>query len=138
MIVAHALTGGHVDDATTALDLIDQVEGDVSCLTADAAYDTRGIYEAANARGAPVVIPPTRTAPCLDGDPDRPRVTARSGRCSGLDGDSGRRSLGTIGSAGIMSLLVDSRGVLVSNAFEPTAWFGHLAGLGPRCLMEVL
>ena len=39
VIVAHALTGGHVDDATTALDLIDKVEGDVSCLTADAAYD---------------------------------------------------------------------------------------------------
>ena len=52
VIVAHALTGGHVDDATTALDLIDTVEGDVSCLTADAAYDTRGIYEAAGARGA--------------------------------------------------------------------------------------
>ena len=28
VIVAHALTGGHVDDATTALDLIDKVEGD--------------------------------------------------------------------------------------------------------------
>ena len=42
VIVAHAMTGGHVDDATTALDLIDKVEGDVSCLTADAAYDTRG------------------------------------------------------------------------------------------------
>ena len=50
MIVAHALTGGHVDDATTALDLIDTVEGDVSCLTADAAYDTRGIYEAVGRR----------------------------------------------------------------------------------------
>ncbi len=63
VIVAHALTGGHVDDATTALDLIDTVEGEVSCLTADAAYDTRGIYEAAGARGATVVIPPTRTDP---------------------------------------------------------------------------
>ena len=30
VIVAHALTGGHVDDATTALDLIDKVEGNVS------------------------------------------------------------------------------------------------------------
>ena len=29
---------------------------------ADAAYDTRGIYEAAGARGTTVVIPPTRTA----------------------------------------------------------------------------
>ena len=74
VIVAHALTGGHVDDATTALDLIDTVEGDVSCLTADAAYDTRGIYEAAGARGATVVIPPTRTA-TVSGR--RPRSPAR-------------------------------------------------------------
>ena len=74
VIVAHALTGGHVDDATTALDLIDKVEGDVSCLTADAAYDTRGIYEAAGARGATVVIPPTRTA-TVSGR--RPRPPAR-------------------------------------------------------------
>ena len=36
------------------LDLIEKVEGAVSCLTADAAYDTRGIYEAAGARGATV------------------------------------------------------------------------------------
>ena len=74
VIVAHALTGGHVDDATTALDLIDTVEGDVSCLTADAAYDTRGIYEAAGARGATVVIPPTRTATVFG---RRPRSPAR-------------------------------------------------------------
>ena len=74
MIVAHALTGGHVDDATTALDLIDTVEGDVSCVTADAAYDTRGIYEAAGARGATVVIPPSRTA-TVSGR--RPRSPAR-------------------------------------------------------------
>ncbi len=59
VIVAHALTGGHADDATTALDLIDTVEGEVCCLTADAAYDTRGVYESAGARGATVVIPPT-------------------------------------------------------------------------------
>ena len=74
VIVAHALTGGQVDDATTALDLIDTVEGAVSCLTADAAYDTRGIYEAAGARGATVVIPPTRTA-TVSGR--RPRSPAR-------------------------------------------------------------
>ena len=74
VVVAHALTGGHVDDATTALDLIGQGEGDVRCLTADAAYDTRGIYEAAGARGATVVIPPTRTA-AVSGR--RPRSTAR-------------------------------------------------------------
>ena len=96
VIVAHALTGGHVDDATTALDLIDTVEGDVSCLTADAAYDTRGIYEAAGARGATVVIPRPGRPRCLDGDHDRPRATARSGRCSRSDGDSGRRTRATI------------------------------------------
>ena len=74
VVVAHALTGGHVDDATTALDLIGKVAGDVRCLTADAAYDTLGIYEAAGARGATVVIPPTRTA-AVSGR--RPRSTAR-------------------------------------------------------------
>ena len=74
VIVAHALSGGHVDDATTALDLINTVEDDVSCLTADVAYDTRGIYEAAGARGATVVIPPTRTATVSR---RRPRSPAR-------------------------------------------------------------
>ena len=88
VIVAHALTGGHVDDATTALDLIDTVEGDVSCLTADAAYDTRGIYEAAGARGATVVIPPTRTAtvsgrrPRSRGRPVTPQVAEDHGTTS--------------------------------------------------------
>ena len=96
VIVAHALTGGQGDDATTALDLIDQVEGNVSCLTADAAYDTRGIYEAAGARGATVVIHRTGRPLCPDGDHDRRRATARSGRCSRLDGDSGRRTRATI------------------------------------------
>ena len=74
VIIAHALTGGYVDDAATALDLLDTVEGEVSCLTADAAYDTRGIYEAADARGATVVIPPTRTATVSR---RRPRSPAR-------------------------------------------------------------
>ena len=97
VIVAHALTGGHVDDATTALDLIDKVEGDVSCLTADAAYDTRGIYEAAGARGATVVI-------STDQDSHRVWTATTIARarphdptgCSRLDGDSGRRTRATI------------------------------------------
>ena len=74
VIVAHALTGGHVDDATTALDLIAEVDGEVSRLTADAAYDTVGIYEAAAARGAHVVVPPSRAA-TVSGR--RPRSVAR-------------------------------------------------------------
>ena len=72
--MAHALTGGHVDDATTGIALIAAVDGDVSCITADAAYDASGIYEAAAGRGAQVVIPPIRTATVLRRGP---RATAR-------------------------------------------------------------
>ena len=61
-IVAHVLTDGSVDDATTALTLIDAVEGNILRFTADGAYDTIAIYEAAGARGATVIVPPTKTA----------------------------------------------------------------------------
>jgi transposase len=74
VIVAHALTSGHVDDATTALDLINKVEGNVSCLTADAAYDTVAFYDAAGSRGATVVVPPDKTARVSG---RRPRSSAR-------------------------------------------------------------
>jgi hypothetical protein len=62
VIVAQVLTDGSTDDAKTGLDLIHAVEEDVSSFTADAAYDTIAIYEAAKSRGARVVVPPTRTA----------------------------------------------------------------------------
>ncbi len=68
------LTDGNADDAQTALNLIDAVEGDVSSFTADAAYDTIAIYGAAGARGAKVVVPPTKTAAVSR---RRPRSTAR-------------------------------------------------------------
>ncbi len=61
-IVAHTLTDGNADDAPTGLKLIDAVDGDISSVTADGAYDTIAIYEAASVRGATVVIPPTKTA----------------------------------------------------------------------------
>ena len=61
-IVARVLTDGTVDDARTALSLIDAVEDKVSSFTGDAAYDTVAIYDAAVARGATVVVPPTKTA----------------------------------------------------------------------------
>ena len=73
-IVAHVLTEGHADDATTGLDLIDAVEGDIARVTADGAYDTIAIYDAAAARGARVVVPPTKTAAV---SPRRPRARAR-------------------------------------------------------------
>ena len=62
VIVAQALTHGSADDANAALDLIDEVEGDIVSFIADAAYDTRAIYHAAARRGAEVVVPPIRTA----------------------------------------------------------------------------
>ncbi len=61
-IVAHVLTDGNVDDAPTGLTLIEAVDSAVSRVTADGAYDTIAIYEAAGARGATVVVPPTKTA----------------------------------------------------------------------------
>ena len=61
-IIAQILTDGNADDAKTGLGLIQAVEHDIACVTADAAYDTIAIYEAAHDRGAKVVVPPTRTA----------------------------------------------------------------------------
>jgi IS5 family transposase len=62
LIVAEVLTDGNADDAKTALNLINEVEGDIASFTADAAYDTIAIYDAAAARGARVVVPPMKTA----------------------------------------------------------------------------
>ena len=61
-IVAHVLIDGNVDDALTGLKLLAAVDGDTSCVTADGAYDTVSIYEAAAGRNATVVVPPTKTA----------------------------------------------------------------------------
>ena len=62
MIVAHALTDATNDDATTGIALIEAVNSPLVRVTADPAYDTVGFYEAAGARGARVVVPPTKTA----------------------------------------------------------------------------
>ena len=62
VIVTGALTEASVDDATTGIALIEAVDGALGRVTADAAYDTIGFYEAAGARGATVVVPPTSTA----------------------------------------------------------------------------
>ena len=62
VIVAQALTHGSADDAKAALALIDNVEGDIESLTADAAYDTIAIYDASAARGTEVIVPPSRSA----------------------------------------------------------------------------
>jgi IS5 family transposase len=73
-IRAHALTEATVADATTALELLDAVDGGLASVTGDAAYDTVALYEAAGDRGATVVVPPTRTAKVSR---RRPRSSAR-------------------------------------------------------------
>ena len=45
-----------------ASELLEAVNDDSASVTADAAYDTVGFYDAAGARGATVVVPPTKTA----------------------------------------------------------------------------
>ena len=62
VIVAQTLTDGAFNDAKTGLTLIDNVVVDVESLTADSAYDTLAIYDASAARGAEVVVPPSRSA----------------------------------------------------------------------------
>ena len=62
VIVARALTEASVDDATTGITLIEAVDGALGRVTVDTAYDTVGFYEAAGARRATVVVPPTSTA----------------------------------------------------------------------------
>ena len=74
VIVAHALTDATVDDATTGVELIEAVNDDSASVTADAADDTVGCYDAAGARGATVVVPPTKTARVSR---RRPRSSAR-------------------------------------------------------------
>ena len=72
VIVARALTEASADDATTGITLIEAVDGALGRVTADAAYDTIGFYEAAGARGATVVVPPTITANVSRHGPLRP------------------------------------------------------------------
>ena len=62
VIVACALPEPTADDAITGISLVDEVDGHLTRVTADPAYDTLACYGAAGARGARVVVPPTTTA----------------------------------------------------------------------------
>ena len=62
VIVACALTEPTADDAITGISLVDEVDGHLTRVTADPAYDTLAFYGAAGARGTRVVVPPTKTA----------------------------------------------------------------------------
>ena len=61
-IVAQVLSDSTVDDGTVGVAIIDDVSDGIQSVTADAAYDTRPIYRAAEASGARVVIPPMSKA----------------------------------------------------------------------------
>ena len=87
VIGACALTAPTAEDAMTGIRLVDEVEGHLTRVTADPADDTRAFDGAAGARGARVVVPPTKTASlsrrgARSGARDRTirRVTARGRR----------------------------------------------------------
>ncbi len=61
-IVAQVLTDSDVHDAPTGVEMIDNLASSIQSMTADAAYDTRPVYRAAEARGARVVVPPMSRA----------------------------------------------------------------------------
>ncbi|HIF92570.1 MAG TPA: hypothetical protein EYQ60_05510, partial [Myxococcales bacterium] len=62
IIVAETLTGPNVDDAKTGVRMINNARHRVKAVIGDAAYDSREIYDAAENRGACVVVPPVRNA----------------------------------------------------------------------------
>ncbi len=68
VIVAERLTDSAIDDCTVVPDLLDQVESKIARFTADGAYDTWSIRHALAARGATVVVPPSKTAALSGGD----------------------------------------------------------------------
>ena len=61
-IVAHRLTGSRVDDAGVVGELLSQFSDQVKRFTTDGAYDKTAVYDLVTARGADVVVPPTKNA----------------------------------------------------------------------------
>ena len=71
-IAAHGLTEGHADDAAQAPGLLGQVEGGIATVTADGAYDSDAVYQAAaqqHGLSPDVVIPPRASAAPSTNDP---------------------------------------------------------------------
>ncbi len=82
VIVAHALTEATVDDAAKGIDLIGAAAGALASVTGDGAYDAVAFYEAASARDARVVVPPSRTATVSR---SRARSSARDRAIAGVE-----------------------------------------------------
>lgn len=74
MIRAQVLTESSGDDAKIGIKVIKKTKGKLASVTGDAAYDTVATYAQGGARGARVVVPPTRTASASS---RRPRSAAR-------------------------------------------------------------
>ena len=71
-IAAHVLTEGNADDAAQAPGLLGRAEGSIETVTADGAYDSGAVYQAAARRHGPppdVVIPPRASAVPSTNDP---------------------------------------------------------------------
>ena len=62
VIVAHALTDATVDDATTGVELIEAVNGPLTRVTADGAYDTVGLLRGGRGTGRERRRAATKTA----------------------------------------------------------------------------
>jgi hypothetical protein len=75
--VAEVLTDGNAHDSNTALNIIDRMTAPIASFTADAAYDTTAVYEAAGARDAKVIVPSRRTAIRSRRSGHRDRTVAR-------------------------------------------------------------
>jgi len=61
-IVAHHLTGSRADDAGVVGELPSQFSDHVERFTAEGAYDKTAVHDFVTARGADLVVPPTKSA----------------------------------------------------------------------------
>ncbi len=71
-IAAHVLTQGNADDAAQAPGLLGQAESSIAAVTADGAYDSDAVYQAATRQHGPspdVIIPPRASAVQSTDDP---------------------------------------------------------------------
>ena len=62
LILAAVVTTNHYSDGQILPDLLEQVEEELSQVSADGAYDKRNCYDSLRARGATATIPPQRNA----------------------------------------------------------------------------
>ena len=76
VIIAEVLTDGNSDDEKAALGLIDEMNH-VASFTADVAYETVAIYDAAAAHGAKVIVRPRKSATRLKRPSARDRTLRR-------------------------------------------------------------